>query len=282
MHWITSLLELTMRSLDPTETRRLINKSLQSITFKELNHATHFSQASNLQQLVWGDNAQLIPLSLMKANTLIGGLNLGAFVNDRLIGFLFSLPGIWKNEPVHWSYRLAIHPDYQNLKVGQSLKLKQKDICRDKRQVNYILWSFDPLESRNAYFNCHKLGVQVIDYLTDFYEGSTSDLHQDLHTDRLLVKWPLSSQPPRPPFKLEDLPYYIDSSSLKTSPSLVKLKIPIDIQSLKKDNLSEANNWQSKIKTAFQILSQSEYTIIDCLKDTHSVHYVYIFKRSSS
>ena len=53
-------------------------------------------------------------------------------------------------------------------------------------------WTFDPLQSLNAYFNFTKLGVVCDRYLPNFYgEDAASFLHQT-GTDRLWVSWLVS------------------------------------------------------------------------------------------
>src|SRR3954453_4323495 len=55
-------------------------------------------------------------------------------------------------------------------------------------------WTFDPLQSLNAYFNFNKLGVIADRYLPNFYgEDAASFLHQT-GTDRLWVSWFVSSE----------------------------------------------------------------------------------------
>ena len=53
--------------------------------------------------------------------------------------------------------------------------------------------SFDPLQTRNAYFNICRLGVVVRRYLLDVYGSTSSPLHGGLPTDRLVAEWHLAS-----------------------------------------------------------------------------------------
>jgi predicted GNAT superfamily acetyltransferase len=56
-----------------------------------------------------------------------------------------------------------------------------------------VVWTFDPLETRNAHFNLNKLGAISRKYLPNLYGVTTSPLHYGLATDRLWVEWQLDS-----------------------------------------------------------------------------------------
>ncbi|MFN7927632.1 MAG: hypothetical protein U0Y68_06745 [Blastocatellia bacterium] len=52
-----------------------------------------------------------------------------------------------------------------------------------------MVWTFDPVQSRNAYLNIVKLGAVVRKYKVNYYGNySTSTLHRGLDTDRLLAR----------------------------------------------------------------------------------------------
>jgi predicted GNAT superfamily acetyltransferase len=57
-----------------------------------------------------------------------------------------------------------------------------------------MTWTFDPLQSRNAHFNFAKLGVLADTYKVDFYGPETSSVLHRNGTDRLWVRWLLSSK----------------------------------------------------------------------------------------
>ena len=59
---------------------------------------------------------------------------------------------------------------------------------------SHIAWTFDPLVSRNAYFNLAKLGATAAEYLPNFYGGMNDAINGDGDTDRLLVQWDLYSE----------------------------------------------------------------------------------------
>jgi predicted GNAT superfamily acetyltransferase len=61
------------------------------------------------------------------------------------------------------------------------------------RGISLIEWTFDPLQTKNAYFNICRLGAVVRRYLPNVYGATSSPLHAGLPTDRLVAEWHLAS-----------------------------------------------------------------------------------------
>ena len=57
-----------------------------------------------------------------------------------------------------------------------------------------MTWTYDPLESRNAYLNVHKLGAACRSYIRDYYGPMADGLNVGLPSDRLRVEWWISSE----------------------------------------------------------------------------------------
>ena len=167
----------------------MILKRIPPITIREITDNQGFRECLKLQQETWGRGfIDLVPGSMLMIAQKTGGLVLGAFVGESLVGFVFSFAG-WKgNLKIQWSDMLAVKKPYRNLKIGLRLKLRQRQILR-KRGVQEIYWTFDPLESKNAYFNFQKLGIVVEEYLPNLYGVTHSPLHRGLETDRFLAIW---------------------------------------------------------------------------------------------
>ena len=83
---------------------------------------------------------------------------------------------------------LAVKKPYRNQQIGFKLKLRQRQILK-RRGVEEIYWTFDPLESKNAYFNFVKLGAVSSEYAPNLYGQTNSPLHRGRPTDRLIVRW---------------------------------------------------------------------------------------------
>ena len=114
----------------------------------------------------------------------------------RLVGFVFSLPGVKSGEDGAWPYlhshMLAVRESWRNRGLGRRLKLEQR-IEALSRGIRHMEWTFDPLEIKNAFINIRRLGAIVRSYRENFYGVSTSRLQGGLPTDRLLAEWRLDS-----------------------------------------------------------------------------------------
>ena len=59
-------------------------------------------------------------------------------------------------------------PEARDHGIGRRLKLYQRSLVAELG-VTRILWTFDPLVSRNAHLNLNALGARVTDYVPDMY-----------------------------------------------------------------------------------------------------------------
>ncbi len=107
-----------------------------------------------------------------------------------------SLPGIKQENghPISYlhSHMLAVNEHYRNRGIGVQLKLAQRREAL-ARGIRRMEWTFDPLQSKNAFLNIHRLGAVARHYRENFYGVSSSRLQGGLPTDRLLAEWELDS-----------------------------------------------------------------------------------------
>lgn len=90
------------------------------------------------------------------------------------------------------SHITGVLPDRQSLGVGYRLKQHQRDWSRS-HGIDRVTWTFDPLVTRNAYFNVVKLGARLTSYFVDFYGPMDDEINNGDETDRCLVTWRLDS-----------------------------------------------------------------------------------------
>src|SRR5437016_7482861 len=161
----------------------------RDIEIREICNYPGFRACLKLQQEIWGyEFTDLVPVSMLMIASKTGGLVLGAFDGPRMIGFVCGFAG-WKgNQRIHWSDMLAVKKPYRNQQIGFKLKLRQRQILK-RRGVEEIYWTFDPLESKNAYFNFAKLGAVSSEYAANLYGQTNSSVHSGRGTDRLIVRW---------------------------------------------------------------------------------------------
>src|SRR2546430_9921866 len=151
-------------------------------------------EVETFQKIVWGcDDLDVVPATMLVASRQVGAILLGAYDNSSLVGFVYGFPG-WENGHVsHHSHMLAVKPDYRNLNLGYKLKLAQRERVL-AQGIKRISWTFDPLQSLNAYFNLGKLGVLADTYKINFYGEATSSFLHQIGTDRLWVTWLLDGE----------------------------------------------------------------------------------------
>ena len=163
---------------------------MTDVAFRDLHGMAEFRAAEDLQRQVWGEGDQPDPADLMFVIQAEGGLVGGAWLDGRLMGYVFGFPT--RDPQVQHSHRLAVLPQARGLGLGLRLKTYQRDWCL-QRGIARVHWTFDPLRSVNASLNIHSLGAESDTYLPDYY-GEMAGINAGLGSDRLLVDWDLASE----------------------------------------------------------------------------------------
>jgi predicted GNAT superfamily acetyltransferase len=172
--------------------------------FRDLKGMKEFGQAEALQAAVWGKGDRPDPADLMMVIQAEGGLAGGAFLDGRLVGYVFGFPTATPG--VQHSHRLAVLPEMRGRGVGAELKWYQRRWCLD-RGIRLVRWTFDPMRATNAALNIARLGARSNTYHVDYY-GEMGGINSGLPSDRLLAEWVLDDPavtarvdggtPPRP------------------------------------------------------------------------------------
>lgn len=131
-------------------------------------------------------------VDVVAAHTLVvmleaGGTVLGAHHDERIVGFVNSLPGLQHSMLFWQSHMMCVLPAYQNLGVGLALKRAQREAAIAAR-ARWIQWAFDPLATKNAYLSIAKLGAIVRRYSVNHY-GTRGAAGATLDSDRLIAEW---------------------------------------------------------------------------------------------
>ncbi len=204
-----------------------------------------FHRCVELQKAVWGESdLETEPYVTFVVANQTGGQVLGAFDNDTMIGFTMSFAGVRNKIPYLHSHMTGVLSAYRDRKVGRALKLFQREEALS-RDIRLIEWTFDPLETRNAYFNLNRLGAIVRTYIPDFYGITSSPLHRGLPTDRLLAEWYLDS--PRVIAAINDL-----APELSAAPAVIRVP-QVDAAS------APVAEIQSRIRSEFQHWFAKQY-----------------------
>ena len=197
---------------------------------KELTRMEEFERCVELQRKEWGWNdLNIVPVRSFVVIANIGGLTLGAVVDNKVIGFINTLPGIRDGSPYWYSRMLGVDRGFWGQGVGTALKRAQRAHAV-RRGVTLIEWTFDPLESKNAYLNLEKLGVIVKRYYVDHYGDTGSDVQGGLASDRLMAEW------------------WLNKPRLKVGLERRHVTIPSQMQEIKNRDFREARRIQERVR----------------------------------
>src|SRR5205085_81959 len=170
-------------------------------------------------------------------------------------------------------------PGYQDSGIGYTMKLKQREYVL-KQGIDLVVWTFDPLQSRNAYLNIEKLGCVIQEYAVNIYPGSGSQFNAGMESDRFSPEWWLASRRVKDRIAGKRTPYDLDAwpAALETRVSdagwreplevrtkrrerRLSVEIPDDIDALKQDDLALAQRWREATREAFVAFFKKGYVI---------------------
>ncbi|MFQ5738678.1 MAG: hypothetical protein ACE5JX_06660 [Acidobacteriota bacterium] len=253
-----------------------------SVEVKEVCQPCDLEGCVQLQRRVWGfDERDIVSVAMLRTCRGYGGLLLGAWLPEAgLVGFVFSFPALLGKRTIQHSHMLAVLEPFRDQGIGQKLKWAQYRQASD-RGIGRITWTFDPLEARNGNLNLNKLGAVVRRYHVNLYgEGTSSDLHKDLGTDRFLAEWEVAPQPPQGRPGWVDLDRALsDPQTLLTRrdrrgllvPSRLDLhrgepwlavEIPARIQKLKTLDPDLAGQWRRMTRAVFRHYLKIGYEVV--------------------
>jgi len=228
------------------------------MTIRPVTDLAELEKCAQLQREAWGlADIEVIPTRMLVTQNRVGGLVLGAFDGGRMVGFLNAMPGIRDGVPYWYSQMLAVAQDYRNRGIGSALKLAQRDHAQ-QRGIHLIEWTFDPLESKNAYLNVVKLGVIVRRYYVNLYGATASQVQQGLESDRVIAEW------------------WIDKPRVRVEGDIRRIAIPSDIQALKKQNLKSAQDMQVRVREEFLRNFQDDYFVAGFQRSDQWSEYLFV------
>jgi len=252
--------------------------SARAIVIRDLSGPGEMRRVETLEKEVWGlPDLDVVPLTQLVAAKAAGGIVIGAFDNELLVGFAYGFVGLEQRRLTHHSHMLAVRQEYRGHDVGYRLKLAQRERAIEQG-IETMTWTFDPLQSVNAYFNIAKLGVLSNRYFVNFYgDDAASFLHQS-GTDRLWVTWPLTSRRVADRLdgktELRDLPdiqpllKVVDEGSPRRESStgalsgeLAVIEIPAHIMELQDQSREQAADWRRATRWAFTEAFAAGYTV---------------------
>jgi predicted GNAT superfamily acetyltransferase len=224
---------------------------MDGIQIRECTTIDEFDSCIRLQREVFGlPELEISPRRHLIVSRQAGGWTLGAFVAERLLGFVHHMAAVNDNKIFGYSHMMAVAREYQNKGVGARLKWSQRERAISEGE-DFIKWTWDPMQARNAYFNLNRLGVTVRTYAANFYgtdyvtgpspEGARPP---GIDSDRLFAEWHLQSA--RVMKLAEGRAPLVDQSVAQT------IQIPADWTGLCKQDSRTARQEQLRVRVEFQ------------------------------
>lgn len=129
-----------------------------------------------------------LPPWLVQTAAGCGGLALGAFDGERLIGFSFALP---TGDGALFSCGLAVEPALRGKGIGRRLKLAQREHALAQGRTR-IRWTADPLSAPALALYLSGLGARLVAYEPELY---ASVRPSPVPPDDVVIEWRLDGAP---------------------------------------------------------------------------------------
>jgi predicted GNAT superfamily acetyltransferase len=129
-----------------------------------------------------------LPHHVLRAVSHSGGAVHVASSSGGLVGAAAAIFGPPESRS---AYSLIAAASRSDRGTGFALKQAQRAWALE-HEVTSLVWTFDPLVSRNARFNLVKLGAVAREYLVNFYGLLNDAMNAGDETDRLTAVWSLA------------------------------------------------------------------------------------------
>lgn len=221
------------------------------VTIREVETIEEMEECITLQRKVFASpDLEISPVRHLIVARYAGGFTLGAYLGERLVGFVLSLPMFIENtnEKAFYSHMTAVDQELQSLGIGARLKWAQRDRALTDG-AKYIKWTYQPVLARNAFFNIERLGVSINIYMPNFYgtgaEANESKIQAlEVDSDRLFADWQLDSP--------KVIAFSRGENYEETGEIIKTVEIPPDWNALVVEDTKKAIIEQERIKHEFQ------------------------------
>lgn len=244
------------------------DEARDGIVIRHCHGIEEFEACVRVEREVWkSSDIDVVPIPLFVIASETGGQVLGAFLGSDLIGFTMAIAGWRSGKPFLHSHMTAVLDGYRDRGIGRRLKLYQREDALT-RGIARIEWTFDPIVTKNAYFNFMRLGAIARRYLPNAYGITTSPLHGSLPTDRLVAEWNLASSRVRRVLAGKQ-------SAAPASKKAVRITIPVNLEELRSFDHSRAGEIQAEIRAEFLKWFGKGYTAVAVVSGKDGMAYLF-------
>ena len=273
--------------------------SPKDFQFRRLHKPEELRALEEVQRSV-GVAEDPAPTPLLRAMQDNGGLVLGAFAEIYLAGFTAGFLG-WDGEKLfHYSYQTTVRPEYQNHRLGFRLKCHQRDEML-RQGLEEIRWTFDPLESRNAFLFVRRLGAVPDRYHVHYYGRLGAD---EVETDRVRTVWKIqdpavaarlegkgpdpaadearfASSAPIVETELDDHGLRVPKAVEEPSAPSAHLEIPFDLALIREHAPANLRSWRHATRDGFRAAFDGGYVVEDfaVVSAAHERRSVYFLRK---
>ncbi|WP_308164234.1 GNAT family N-acetyltransferase [Nonomuraea sediminis] len=231
------------------------------VDIRVLDSVSELEAVRRLYERIWrtGENNPPVTADLLVAMTKAGSYVSGAFDEGELVGACFGFFSPPARATLH-SHIAGVLARTQGRNVGFALKLHQRAWAM-LRGVSEVVWTYDPLIRRNAYFNLAKLAADPVEYLPNFYGPMDDDINRSDDTDRVLVRWRLET--PAVEAACVGLPRQTDAGGAavalgvsaaggpvagRADAGTVLVGVPPDIEAMRESDPACAADWRKAVR----------------------------------
>jgi len=203
------------------------------LDIRTLESAEDMATIGTVFQQVWGTSTPIVTVELLMAISHAGGYVAGAFESGHAIGASFGFLADHRGERALHSHVTGILPGVQHGGLGRAMKHHQRAWAAE-RGIAWIVWTFDPLVRRNAWFNIEVIGGRITEYLENFYGEMTDSINAHDESDRLVVAWSTAADAERP--------------TAAPDATTTQIATPDDIVALRRTAPDEAASWRARVR----------------------------------
>lgn len=234
--------------------------NIKGFEVRELETQEEVDKCIDLQGEIWGLD-ELGRMSPLTVKALIAhkpkmAVVSGGFLNDEMIAIQIVLPTM---EPqTVYGHMLGILEKYRSLNIGYFMMKYLHKILKQRR-INKMLWTYEPLEGRNANNYLNKSGAKAIKYLPDYYHV-VDEMSGSMPIDRFMAEVNFNDDFHTRKNYTRDTVLTLEEALKKIPIALpgflpdadqVLIEIPDDLQYLKATNMERAMKFRLDTRQLF-------------------------------